>query len=116
MNKRKPQGATRTSEQKPAKRPLSERLPDRQLFSLPLKLLRGLTVIAVLVVMVMGGGRVLDSLDQPITKVQVAGDLTFIDGETVAQWVQGQITEGVLRTDLNSLQQQLQRLRHHQLA
>jgi len=108
MNKRKPQGATRTSEQKPAKRPLSERLPDRQLFSLPLKLLRGLTVIAVLVVMVMGGSRVLDSLDQPITKVQVAGDLTFIDGETVAQWVQGQITEGVLRTDLNSLQQQLQ--------
>jgi len=107
-NKRKPQGATRTSEQKPERRALSERLPDRQWFSLPLKLLRGLTVIAVLVVIVMGGGRVLDSLDQPITKVKVAGDLTFIDREDVSQWVQGQITEGVLRTDLNSLQQQLQ--------
>jgi len=107
-NKRKPQGATRTGELKPERRTLSERLPDRQSFSLPLKLLRGLTVIAVLVVVVMGGGRVLDSLDQPITKVQVAGALTFIDGKAVAQWVQGQITEGVLRTDLNSLQQQLQ--------
>ena len=75
---RKSQGATRTTEQKPVKRPLSERLPDRQWFSLPLKILRGLTLIVVLVAVVLGFGRMLDSLDQPITEVQVVGDCARI--------------------------------------
>lgn len=102
-SKRKPQGATRTSavEQKPRK-------PVVELMRLPLKLLKVVTVCGVLAVVVLGGQRLLDSLDQPITHVEVAGDLKQIDQQSIAKWIQQQITEGVLRTDLNSLQTQLQ--------
>jgi len=104
-SKRKPQGATRTMvEQKPAKPALRERVS----LKLPMKFLRGLVVVAVMAVLVVGGGRVLDSLDQPITRVQVDGKLRHLDQAAIAQWVQGQITDGVLRTNLRSLQAQLQ--------
>lgn len=100
---RKPQGATRTSVvQEPVRRPISE------LLSLPLKLLKVTAVFGVLAVIVLGGQRLLDSLDQPITRVEVTGELKQIDEAGIANWVQGQITEGVLRTDLNNLQIQLQ--------
>lgn len=100
---RKPQGATRTSVvQEPVRRPISE------LLSLPLKLLKVTAVFGVLAVIVLGGQRLLDSLDQPITRVEVTGELMQIDEAGIANWVQGQITEGVLRTDLNNLQIQLQ--------
>lgn len=100
---RKPQGATRTSvAQEPVRRPISE------LLSLPLKLLKVTAVFGVLAVIVLGGQRLLDSLDQPITRVEVTGELKQIDEAGIANWVQGQITEGVLRTDLNNLQIQLQ--------
>jgi len=102
-NKRKRQGATRTSAvQEPVRRPISE------LLSLPLKLLKVTAVCGVLAVIFLGGQRLLDSLDQPITQVEVTGELMQIDEAAIASWVQGQITEGVLRTDLNSLQTQLQ--------
>jgi len=102
-SKRKPQGATRTSAaQEPVRRPISE------LLSLPLKLLKVTVVCGVLAVIFLGGQRLLDSLDQPITQVEVTGELMQIDEAAIASWVQGQITEGVLRTDLNSLQTQLQ--------
>lgn len=109
QTKRKPQGATRTDtrawvEQKPAKPALRGRVS----LKLPMKLLRGLAVIGVMTVLVMGGSRVLVSLDQPITRVQVAGKLRHLDQAAIAQWVQGQITDGVLSTDLRSLQAQLQ--------
>lgn len=100
---RKPQGATRTSVvQEPVRRPISE------LLSLPLKLLKVTAVFGVLAVIVLGGQRLLDSLDQPITRIEVTGELMQIDEAVIANWVQGQITEGVLRTDLNNLQIQLQ--------
>ena len=104
-SKRKPQGATRTMvEQKPAKPALRERVS----LKLPMKFLRGLAVVAVMALLVVVGGRVLDSLDQPITRVQVDGKLRHLDRAVIAQWVQGQITDGVLRTNLRSLQTQLQ--------
>ncbi len=100
---RKPQGATRTSVvQEPVRRPISE------LLSLPLKLLKVTAIFGVLAVIVLGGQRLLDSLDQPITRIEVTGELMQIDEAVIANWVQGQITEGVLRTDLNNLQIQLQ--------
>lgn len=102
-SKRKPQGATRTSVvQKPERKPVSE------LLQLPLKLLKVVAVCGVLAGLVLGGQRVLDSLDQPITHVEVAGDLKQIDETVIAAWVQEQITEGVLSTDLRNLQAQLQ--------
>lgn len=102
-SKRKPQGATRTSVvQKPERKPVSE------LLQLPLKLLKVVAVCGVLAGLVLGGQRVLDSLDQPITRVEVAGDLKQIDETAIASWVQEQITEGVLSTDLRNLQAQLQ--------
>jgi len=105
QTKRKPQGATRTTaEQKPAKPALRERLS----LKLPLRLFRGLAVVGLMALLVIGGGRVLDNLDQPITRVQVAGKLNHLDQATIAEWVKGQITDGVLSTDLRSLQAQLQ--------
>lgn len=103
-DKRRPQGATRSANQKPARKPLPERVSLR----LPMRLLRTLAVCGVLVVMVMGSGRLLDSLDQPITRVKVYGELTHIDEQAIAQWVEGQITEGVLSMDLRNLQTHLQ--------
>lgn len=102
-SKHKPQGATRTSVvQKPERKPVAERL------QLPLRLLRVVAICGVLAGLVFGGQRVLDSLDQPITQVKVAGDLKQIDEAAISAWVQAQITEGVLSTDLRNLQVQLQ--------
>ncbi|MEZ5524630.1 MAG: cell division protein FtsQ/DivIB [Pseudomonadales bacterium] len=102
-SKRKPQGATRTQvEQKPARRPISDYL------DVPLKLFKLMAVCAVLAGVVLGGQRMLDGLDQPITRVEVKGDLKQLDKAAIAAWVQSQITEGVLSTDLRSLQAQLQ--------
>lgn len=103
--KRKPQGATRTTVEKRIKPALRERVS----LKLPMKLLRRLVVVSVLVMLMMSGGRVLDSLDQPITQIQVTGKLTHLDQADIAAWVQGQITDGVLRTNLRSLQVQLQK-------
>ena len=106
QTKRKAQGATRTTvEKKVAKHALRERVS----LKVPMKLLRGVAVLAVLIVLVMGSSRVLDRLDQSITGVQIAGDLTHLDEAVIAEWVQGHITDGVLRTDLRSLQRQLQK-------
>lgn len=106
QTKRKPQGATRTTaEKKVAKPALSERVS----LKLPVKLLRAVAVVGVVVALLMGGSRVLDRLDQPITRVQVAGELRHLDQAVIAEWVQGQITDGVLRTNLRSLQRQLQK-------
>jgi len=104
-SKRKAQGATRTSTVTEAvRRPISEVL------RLPFKLLKVAAVCGVLAVIVLGGQRLLDSLDQPITRVEVTGELKQIDETAIANWVQRQITEGVLLTDLNRLQSQLQAL------
>jgi len=102
-SKRKPQGATRTTaiEQKPRK-------PAAEILHWPLKLLKVTAVVGVLAVLVLGGQRLLDGLDQPITGVEVSGQLKQLDEAVIAGWVQQQITEGVLLTDLNSLQVQLQ--------
>ncbi|MEH6358209.1 MAG: FtsQ-type POTRA domain-containing protein [Pseudomonadales bacterium] len=105
QTKRKPQGATRTTVEKKVAKPA---LRERVSLKLPMKLLRGVAVIGVVLALVMGGNRVLDRLDQPITRVQIAGELTHLDQAIIAEWVQGQITDGVLRTDLRSLQRQLQ--------
>lgn len=102
-SKRKPQGATRTTavEVKPRKQMV-------ELMRLPLKVLKVTAVSGVLAAMVLGGQRLLDGLDQPITHVEVAGQLKQIDEQKIAQWVRQQITEGVLLTDLKHLQNQLQ--------
>lgn len=102
-SKRKPQGATRTSVVQK-----SERKPVAELLKLPLKLLKVAAVCGVLAGVVLGGQRLLDGLDQPITRVEVTGELKQIDEVDISSWIQAQITEGVLRTDLRSLQGQLQ--------
>ena len=104
---RKAQGATRTTaDNKVAKPALRERVS----LKMPMKLLRGVAVVVVFVVLVLGGRLVLDRLDQPITRVQIAGELTHLDQAVIAERVQGYITGGLLLTDLRSLQRELQEL------
>jgi cell division protein FtsQ len=107
-NSRKQQGATRIVGKKPVKLALRERLPQKRALALPIKLLSGVAVLAIMATLVVGGGRVLERLDPPIMQVTVTGNLLNLDSAAIVSWVEGQITGGVLRTDLRRLQVQLQ--------